>query len=425
MKVLILGSGGREHALAWKIASSPLCGKVYVSPGNPGMERSGDCECVELKDSDEIINFSRQNDIDLVVIGPEDLLMKGTADDLRRAGISVFGPGRSLANLEGSKAFAKEFMKKYNVRTAAYETFSVFEEAAEYIEKTDRKVVIKASGLAQGKGVIIPADKDEALEALKELMVDKKFKDAGNTIVIEEFLEGRETSVLTIFDGYNVTSLSSVMDHKKIGEGETGPNTGGMGTISPSPYYTEGVREDFEENILYPTLKGLREEGFMSSACIFFGLMITDEGVKLLEYNLRFGDPEIQALTMRMEEDLLSLMYNAEKSPGKKQEGKKYSEDIVPADFNENMSLCFILSGEGYPESPVKGIEMELPDEEGIKIFYAGVSEDDGKLVSSGGRIVGVSAKGKDKKEIQDKIIAYLEKYGPQKTYFRRDIGNI
>lgn len=419
MNVLVIGSGGREHALALGLLKSKDVDDVYVVPGNPGMKKDH-IKIASVKEED-LVSFSKKNNISFVVIGPEDPLCNGLGDVLRKEGLKVFGPGKDMARLEGSKAFAKEFMKKYHVATADYKVFTTFDEALKYIEKAEFPLVVKASGLAQGKGVVICNTLEEGKEALKSIMEDGMFKEAGETVVIEEFLTGKETSVLSVYDGHKITTLITAMDHKKIGEGETGLNTGGMGTIAPSPYYTKEVEEDFRKNILEPTLKGFKEEGFKDSACIFFGLMITKKGVKLLEYNMRFGDPETQVVTYLLESDLFSLLYNAELS----RDENKSLVDENTIKFKEETALCFIVAANGYPQSYKKGIPLNIKDDKDIQIFYSGVTEDKDKLLSSGGRIFGVTMKGKDKKEIQNSIINYIESLNLEDVVFRKDIGNV
>lgn len=423
MKTVVVGSGGREHALACALVKSREVEEVTVIPGNPGMALDEGIRTCDIPE-EELASFCKENSVDLVVIGPEDPLCRGLGDELRKKGIRVFGPDAAFAQLEGSKAFAKDFMKKYGVATASYEVFQDYNSALSYIERQEFPLVIKASGLAAGKGVIICNDLYEGRNALISIMVDKEFQESGSTVVVEEYLEGRETSILSIYDGTTIFPLISSMDHKKIGENETGPNTGGMGAIAPSPYFTEEVSEDFRKNILEPTLKGLKAEGFSNSACIFFGLMITEKGVRLLEYNLRFGDPETQVVTSLLEGDLYEILFRAEEG-ALKGEGILTNDDLM---FSQDTAITFVLAAKGYPGKYEKNLELDMEKDPELKIFYAGVKKDDkGRLRSSGGRILAVTGRGRkeDKKAIQDRIIGYLEKNRPQDTVFRRDIGNV
>lgn len=415
MNILVIGGGGREHALAHFCALSPVSDRVMVSPGNPGIAIEKKCVSVKC-DEKELPELAVREKIDLAIIGPEAYLADGLADRLREKGIRVFGPGKAEAILESSKSYAKDFMKKYSVATASYEVFTDYEKAADYIrsQKTYPQV-IKASGLCAGKGVIIAQNEDEALTALKDIMLDKVFSDQGDTVVIEEFLKGKETSILSLYDGKKIICLPSAMDHKKIFEGEKGPNTGGMGTISPSPYLTEEVKEDFRKNILEPTLKGLKEEGFTDPACIFFGLIITDKGVKLLEYNMRFGDPETQVVLTMLDDDILKLLYDASEGNLKETEPK----------IKDGVSICVVGAAPGYPGKYEKGITLDLPDTENIKVFHAGTGVKDGKLVSTGGRIFGATVRSDKKEDCQKEIGEYFRKYVDQRIQFRKDIGNV
>ncbi|MFB0918424.1 MAG: phosphoribosylamine--glycine ligase [Clostridiaceae bacterium] len=416
MNILVMGSGGREHALSYHLSKSDSVDKIYVYPGNPGINIEKKCETISEISSENLIFFAINNKVELVVIGPEQELMDGWGDRFREKGIKVFGPGMKEAMLEGSKSFSKEFMKKYGVSTASYEVFTDEKSAEEYINQTGSyPIVVKASGLCAGKGVIIAETKEDAINAVKSIMSDKIFKSAGDTVVIEEFLRGKETSILSIYDGENIYPMASSMDHKKIFDGEKGPNTGGMGTISPSPYFDKSTEEDFIENILKPTLNGLKSENMTDPACIFFGLMLTDKGVKLLEYNIRFGDPETQVVLSRLTGDLKEILYSAADG------NTKYDE----LTFKDDISLCVIGAAPGYPGVIEKGIPINLPKEDGIKVFYAGVGGTEESLVSTGGRIFGVTSNGDDKVSVREKIQNYFDNYVPEVIQYRKDIGNV
>ncbi len=412
MKVLILGSGGREHAIAFKLAQSPLVDEVIAVPGNPGIAHEAKCLCISLPDYPAMAEFAKKEKVDLTVVGPEVPLVEGVCDLFRKEGLTIFGPGSAEAELEGSKKFAKEFMQQYGVATAGYESFTELEKAAEYVRGREYPLVVKASGLCAGKGVTICKTQREALEALKEFMADHVFQEAGSTVVIEEFLTGPEVSVLAIYDGNNIYPMVSAMDHKRIGEGDTGPNTGGMGTIAPAPYFTQDARADFNRNILKPTLEGLKDRGFNDPACIFFGLMVTPGGVKLLEYNMRFGDPETQSVLTLLKSDLFLIF------------AKACQGSLIEADlrFSEETALCIIGAAKGYPGSYTKGIELNFPEENGIKIFIAGAKEENGRLISSGGRIFGAVSKG-PRKETQARLMNYMENFRDQPIVWRKDIG--
>lgn len=416
MNILVMGSGGREHALSYYLSKSASVENIYIYPGNPGINKEDKCITVSNISSDELVSFAKSNNIELVVIGPEQDLMDGWGDKFRAEGINVFGPGVKEAMLEGSKSFSKAFMKKYGVSTASYEVFTDAVSAVHYLDMQNTyPIVIKASGLCAGKGVIIAESREEAVDAIKSIMDDKIFKSAGDTIVIEEYLKGKETSILSVYDGDNIYPMTSAMDHKKIFEGEKGPNTGGMGTISPSPYFDEAAERDFINNILNPTLKGLKNENMNDPACIFFGLMLTDKGVKLLEYNMRFGDPETQVVLSRLKGDLAEILNSASM-------GKANSQELT---FTDSVSLCVIGAAPGYPGKIEKGIPIKLADEEGVKIFYAGVGGSDENMVSTGGRIFGVTSAGEDKISVREKILDYFKRNVPKAIQYRKDIGNV
>ena len=346
MKILIVGAGGREHAIAWKLSQNEDVEKIFIAPGNAGAELLEIAENVELKGIQEYIDFAKKNGIDLTIVGSEELLVQGIVDEFKKNGLKIFGPDKKAAILEGSKAYSKDFMKKYGIKTAIYEIFDNSEKAKEFLNKwKEFPVVIKASGLAAGKGVIIAQNLDEAIKAVEDIMIDEKFGNAGNQVVIEEYLDGVEASILSFTDSKVILPLLSAKDHKKIGENETGLNTGGMGVISPNPYVTDEVFEEFKKNIMAPTLKGIQNEGMDFEGVIFFGLMITKKGVYLLEYNMRLGDPETQAVLPLLETDMFEIIKSAF--------NKKLSE--VQVKWKKQFSCCVVAVAGGYPEKYNKG----------------------------------------------------------------------
>ncbi len=412
MKILITGAGGREHSIAWKLAQNKKVEKIFVCPGNAGIETIDIAQNVNLKTIDEILSFAKIEKIDLTFLGSEELAVEGIVDLFEAEGLKVFGPHKAPAMLEGSKAIAKEFMKKYNVKTAAYETFSNYEDAKKYVESGAFPVVIKASGLAAGKGVIIAQTLEEAVIALKEIMLDKVFGDSGNEVVIEEFLEGVEASILSIYDGNTIVPFVSAKDHKKIGEKETGLNTGGMGVIAPNPYVTESVNDAFIKDILNPTLEGLKKEYKPFAGIIFFGLMINSRGVYLLEYNMRLGDPETQVVLSLMESDLLELV---EKS----MIGRASEVDLKWANKH---ACCVVLSAGGYPVSYNKGDLITGLDKVENNVFLAGVKNDNG-FKTNGGRVLNFVALGNDLEDARKNAYSDVEKIKFEGAYYRKDIG--
>ncbi len=380
MKILLIGSGGREHAMAWKMAQSKKVEKIYVAPGNGGTAIENKCENVNLTEIDDFIKFAKDEAIDLTVVGPEDPLTKGIVNEFQKAGLKIFGPAKNGAMLEGSKSFSKDFMKKYGVKTAEYATFTDVSKALEYLNTCTYPTVVKADGLAAGKGVIICQNKEEAVNAVNECMVDERFGNAGNTIVIEEFLEGVEASILSITDGKTIIPFLSGKDHKQIFDGGKGPNTGGMGVMAPNPYVTEDVMKDFEENIMANTLKGIREEGFDFKGIIFFGIMITKKGVYLLEYNVRMGDPETQSVIYLMESDLVELLEAALRDELDKTEVK----------WKKGVCINVVLASKGYPGKFTKGYEITIDEKVRDKVFLAGAKFEDGVLKTNGGRVLSV-----------------------------------
>lgn len=412
MKLLVTGAGGREHAIVWKLAQNKKVSKIYVVPGNAGCETVEIVENINLKSIDEILKFAKENKIDLTILGSEELAVAGIVDRFAKEGLRVFGPHQAAAMLEGSKAIAKEFMKKYGVKTAAYETFTEYDKAKNYIENGEFPVVIKASGLAAGKGVIIAQNLEEALEALKEIMLDKKFGDSGNEVVIEEFLEGVEASILSIYDGNRIIPFVSAKDHKKIGEKETGLNTGGMGVIAPNPYVTEEVNNAFYKDILNPTLDGLKAEYEAFAGIVFFGLMINKRGVYLLEYNMRLGDPETQVVLALMENDLLELIEKA-------MIGKM---DEVEVKWADKSACCVVVAAGGYPEEYKKGDLIEGLDKVDNLVFMAGVKNEEG-FRTNGGRVLNVVALGDTLEDARKNAYGDVDKIKFDGAYVRRDIG--
>lgn len=413
MKILLIGSGGREHAMAWKMAQSKKVEKIYVAPGNGGTAIENKCENVNLTEIDDLIKFAKDEVIDLTVVGPEDPLTKGIVNEFQKAGLKIFGPSKNGAMLEGSKSFSKDFMKKYGVRTAEYATFTDVSKALEYLNTCTYPTVVKADGLAAGKGVIICQSKEEAVNAVNECMVNEKFGNAGNTIVIEEFLEGVEASILSITDGKTIIPFLSGKDHKQIFDDGKGPNTGGMGVMAPNPYVTEDVMKDFEENIMANTLKGIREEGFDFKGIIFFGIMITKKGVYLLEYNVRMGDPETQSVLYLMESDLVELIEAA------------LNENLDKTEVKWKKGVCInvVLASKGYPGKFTKGYEITIDEKVRDKVFLAGAKFEDGVLKTNGGRVLSVIGCGADVNEARKEAYENIKYVNFKDSYCRTDIG--
>lgn len=415
MKVLILGNGGREHAIAWKVAQSPKVTQVFVAPGNGGTAIENKCKNVNLKTIEEFVNFAKENKVDLTIVGPEVYLCDGVVDAFKKEGLKAFGPAKLAATLEGSKSFAKDFMKKYDIKTAAYEVFEEVEPAIEYLKTAPIPTVIKADGLAAGKGVVIAQTREEAIDTVKSFIIDDVFKGAGKKIVIEEFLDGVEASILSITDGKTIIPFISSKDHKKIFEGETGPNTGGMGVIAPNPYFTEEVNKEFVEKIMEPTVKGFIAENFDYTGIVFFGVMITKNGAYLLEYNVRMGDPETQAVLPIMESDFVEVIEKA--LDGKLNE--------VELKWKNSASCCITAASKGYPASYETGFEITGTNNADAKVFIAGAVEKDGKLLTSGGRVLNVVALGDTLDAAREKAYAEIEKVSFDGIYYRKDIGVI
>lgn len=417
MKILIVGSGGREHAIAASVAKSKKADKLYCAPGNAGIAQLAECVPIGAMEFDKLAAFAKEKEIDLVVIGMDDPLVGGLTDVLEAEGIRVFGPRKNAAILEGSKAFSKDLMKKYKIPTAAYETFDTPADALAYLEQARLPIVLKADGLALGKGVLICNTLEEAKAGVKTIMEDKQFGDAGNRLVIEEFMTGREVSVLSFVDGKTIKTMTSAQDHKRAGDGDTGLNTGGMGTFSPSPFYTKEVDEFCRKYIYQATVDAMAAEGRPFKGIIFFGLMLTEKGPRVLEYNARFGDPEAQVVLPRMKNDLVEVMEACI-------DGRL---DQIDLQFEENAAVCVVLASGGYPVSyekgfPIFGLEA-FDGKEDYFCFHAGTKLSDGQIVTNGGRVLGITATGADLKEARAKAYEAAEWVSFEKKYMRHDIG--
>ena len=418
MKILIVGSGGREHAIAYACSKSPKVDKIYCAPGNAGISELAECVPISAMEFDRLADFAAEKEIDLTVIGMDDPLVGGIVDLFEARGLRVFGPRKNAAILEGSKAFSKDLMKKYNIPTAAYETFTSADDAKKYLETSEYPIVLKADGLALGKGVLICNTKEEALAGVDELMLDKKFGDAGNTIVIEEFMTGREVSVLSFVDGNTIKIMSSAQDHKRAKDGDEGLNTGGMGNFSPSPFYTEEVDDFCKKHIYQATVDAMKAEGREFKGVIFFGLMLTPKGPKVLEYNARFGDPEAQVVLPRLKNDIIDV-FNA---------CIDGTLDKIDLQFEDKACVCVILASDGYPLAYEKGKIITGLDnfkgKDGYYCFHAGTKFDDnGNIVTNGGRVLGITAKGDTLKEARANAYAATEWVDFKNKYMRHDIG--
>ncbi|MCD8371129.1 MAG: phosphoribosylamine--glycine ligase [Clostridiales bacterium] len=418
MKLLIVGGGGREHAIAWKLAQSPKAEKIYCAPGNAGIAEIAECVDIGVMEFDKLVAFAKEHAIDLTVVAPDDPLAAGAVDAFEAAGLRAFGPRKNAAILEGSKAFSKDLMKKYGIPTAAYETFDSAEAALAYLETAPMPIVLKADGLALGKGVLICNTLEEAKAGVKTLMLDKQFGAAGNRIVIEEFLTGREVSVLSFVDGKTIRIMTSAQDHKRAKDGDQGLNTGGMGTFSPSPFYTEEVDAFCREHIYQPTVDAMRAEGREFRGVIFFGLILTKDGPRVLEYNARFGDPETQVVLPRMKNDLVDVFEACIDG----------TLDQIELEFEDNAAVCVVLASGGYPEHYEKGFRIsgleKFRGADGYYVFHAGSKFDaDGNIVTNGGRVLGVTATGPDLKTARANAYAATEWVTFQNQYMRHDIG--
>lgn len=417
MRVLIVGSGGREHAIAWSVAKSEKVDQIYCAPGNAGIAEYAECVPIGAMEFDKLAAFAKEKKIDLTIVGMDDPLVGGIVDVFEAEGLKVFGPRKNAAILEGSKAFSKDLMKKYHIPTAAYENFDDPDQALRYLETAKFPIVLKADGLALGKGVLICNTLEEAKEGVKSIMLDKQFGAAGNTMVIEEFMTGREVSVLSFVDGNTIKTMTSAQDHKRAMDGDKGLNTGGMGTFSPSPFYTEEVDAFCKKYIYQATVDAMKAEGRPFKGIIFFGLMLTPDGPKVLEYNARFGDPEAQVVLPRMKNDIIEVMEACVDG----------HLDQIDLQFEENAAVCVVLASEGYPVKYEKGLPIEGLDEfekhDGYYCFHAGTKFDNGKIVTNGGRVLGVTAKGKDLKEARANAYAATEWVTFANKYKRSDIG--
>lgn len=415
MKILIVGNGGREHCIAWKLNENKKVSKIYCAKGNGGTALLEKGENVDLKTVDEFLNFAKLEKIDLTIVGSEELLVGGIVDEFQKNNLKIFGPDKKSAMLEGSKVFSKEFMKKYGVKTATYETFDDAEKALTYVQNCEFPIVVKASGLAAGKGVVICESLLHAINAINEIMVNKLFKDAGNEIVIEEFLVGVEASILSFTDGNTIVPFISAKDHKKIGENETGLNTGGMGTIAPNPYVTDEVYNSFVNEIMNPTLEGMKAENMDFAGVIFFGLMITKKGVYLLEYNMRMGDPETQVVLPLLKSDFLELIEDTI--------DKKLSTSKV--EWLDKHAVCVVLASGGYPTEYEKNFRISGLDDIKNNYFIAGAKEESNMIITDGGRVLNVVAIGDSLEDARAKVYEDVKKIKFTNMIYRKDIGVI
>ena len=417
MKVLIVGGGGREHAIAYCVAKSSKVEKMYCAPGNAGIAELAECVPIGAMEFDKLVTFAKEKEIDLAIVGMDDPLVGGLIDEFEKAGIRAFGPRKNAAILEGSKAFSKDLMKKYDIPTAAYENFDNADEALAYLETAKFPIVLKTDGLALGKGVLICNTLEEAKAGVKEIMLDKKFGASGNTMVVEEFMTGREVSVLSFVDGKTIKTMTSAQDHKRAKDGDQGLNTGGMGTFSPSPFYTKEVDEFCRKYVYQKTVDAMAAEGREFKGIIFFGLMLTEDGPKVLEYNARFGDPEAQVVLPRMKNDLIDVIEACIDG----------TLDQVDLQFEDNAAVCVVLASDGYPVAYEKGLLITGLDEfkkhEGYYCFHAGTKFDGDQIVTNGGRVLGVTAKGATLKEARANAYKATEWVKFDNKYMRHDIG--
>ncbi len=417
MKVLIVGGGGREHAIAKKVSMSPKVSKIYCAPGNAGIAECAQCVDISVMEHKALADFAVMEKIDLTIVGPDDPLVAGIVDVFEEYGLRVFGPRKNAAIIEGSKAFSKDLMKKYHIPTARYETFDTSSEAIAYLKTCSYPIVLKADGLALGKGVLICQDYAEASAGVKAIMEEKQFGAAGDRLVVEEFMTGREVSVLAFCDGTHIKPMTSAQDHKRAKDGDQGLNTGGMGTFSPSPFYTEELDRYCMEHVYQPTMDAMRAEGCPFTGILFVGLMLTAEGAKVLEYNARFGDPEAQVVLPRMKNDLVELCEACIEG----------TLDQIQLEFEDNAAVCVVLASDGYPEHYNKGYEItglkDYQDKEDYHIFHAATTSMDGKIVTNGGRVLGATAKGSNLKEAREKAYEAANRIHFENKYMRTDIG--
>ena len=415
MKILVVGGGGREHAICWKLSKEKNVEKIYCAPGNAGIAEVAQCVDIPVTELEKLADFAEENKIDLTVVGPEVPLVMGITDVFNKRGLKVFGPDKKCSQLEGSKLFSKEFMVRHNIPTAKYKEYTDLEEAKSEIDSFGYPVVVKADGLAAGKGVIIAQNREEAVDALDTIMKDRKFGEAGNLVVVEEFLSGVETSILALVDKNTIIPMESAKDHKKVFEFETGPNTGGMGTFSPSTIYTDDLSKRVYDEVLLKSLEGFKKDNLEFRGILFVGLMITEEGEKVLEYNCRFGDPEIQSILMRLDSDLSEIMMAITED--------RLSE--VEIKYTDDAAACVILASGGYPESYEKGKKITgLNDvDDDIVVFHSGTKMQDGKIVTNGGRVLGVCARGKNVEEAANRVYENIDRIKFDKVHYRKDIG--
>ena len=419
MRILLIGGGGREHALAWKLVQSPKVEKLFAAPGNPGMALLQKCECINLNvdDLEGVADYAEEQSIDLTVVGPEAPLVAGLADVFKRRGLPVFGPSKDAAQLEGSKAFSKELMAKYNIPTAFFKICEDIETAKAYVEEKGAPIVVKADGLAAGKGVVVAMTKQEALDAIDEMMGDHKFGAAGARLVLEEYMEGEEASLLAFTDGKTVVPMIAAQDHKRVFDGDEGPNTGGMGTYAPAPVMTDVLRLKATELILKPVVEAMAKEGMPYQGCLYAGLMIKGDSVKVVEFNCRFGDPETQVVLPLLDGDLAEIMLACATGTLNKAEVAWYNKAAV----------CVVMASGGYPESYEKGKEITglaaAEEDKDVVVFHAGTKEAEGKIVTSGGRVLGVTAVDSSIKAARDRAYAAVEKIAFEKNFYRKDIA--
>ena len=411
MNIMVVGGGGREHAIIKKIKESPKADKIYALPGNGGIAADAECVNIGAKDIDAIVDFAVKNNIDFAVVAPDDPLVLGAVDALNNVGIKCFGPRKDAAIIEGSKVFSKNLMKKYNIPTAEYSVFTDLDEALSYLDTASVPVVVKADGLALGKGVIIANTREEAKDAVKSMMLDKIFGESGSQVVIEEFLTGPEVSVLSFTDGKTLVPMVSSMDHKRAKDNDEGLNTGGMGTIAPNPYYTDDIAKECMEKIFIPTMNAMNSEGRTFKGCLYFGLMLTPKGPKVIEYNCRFGDPETQVVLPLLETDLVEIMMSvADSTLG--------DMDIV---FRDECACCVVMASDGYPQKYESGFEIYMPKDKNI--YVAGAKLTDGKLLTAGGRVLGVTETAATLKDAIDKAYDTVKTVNFANAYYRKDIG--
>ncbi len=417
MKILIVGSGGREHAIAASAAKSDRVRQIYCAPGNAGIGQIAECVPIGAMEFEKLVAFAKEKEIDMVIVGMDDPLVGGLVDEMEAAGIRTFGPRKNAAVLEGSKAFSKDLMKKYGIPTAAYENFDNAQDAVAYLEKAQFPIVLKADGLALGKGVLICRNLEEAKDGVRSIMLDKQFGSAGNKLVVEQFMTGREVSVLSFVDGKTIRTMTSAQDHKRAMDGDKGLNTGGMGTFSPSPFYTKEVDEFCQKNIYQPTVDAMAVEGREFKGIIFFGLMLTEDGPKVLEYNARFGDPEAQVVLPRMKNDMIEVMEACI-------DGRLGELDLQ---FEDNAAVCVVLASDGYPVKYEKGYLIRglenFDGKDGYYCFHAGTKQTEAGIVTNGGRVLGITAKGSSLKEARANAYQAAEWVDFDNKYMRHDIG--